>query len=108
MISYEKIIRYNTSKEGVKCMVCQHCYFKDKFDYQPYVCNKCHDFPMTVIRLGDFFVVAIKNADYRVYISNINNKEALHILNCSKLGDKGVLSMEFHPNISPVDVINIF
>ena len=91
MISYEKIIGYNTSKEGVKCMVYQHYYFKDKFVHQPYVCNKNHDFPMTVMNLGDFFVVTIRNADYRVYINSINKKEALHILNSSVLDDKGVL-----------------
>ena len=55
MISYEKIAGYNGSKKGVKCMVCDH-YFKDRFDYQPYVCNKCRDFSMTVMDLSDFLV----------------------------------------------------
>ena len=54
MISYEKISGYNKNKEGVKCMVCNHYYFKDKFDYQPCVCNECHHFSMTVIDLRDF------------------------------------------------------
>ena len=31
----KKIIGYNTNKAGVKCMVCNYYYFKDKFDYQP-------------------------------------------------------------------------
>ena len=44
MISYEKITGYNNKKQGVKCMICNHFYFKDNFNYQPYVCNKCHDF----------------------------------------------------------------
>ena len=48
MIPYEKISGCNKNKEVVKCMVCNHYYFKDNFDYQPYVCNKCHDFSMTV------------------------------------------------------------
>ena len=43
----------------VKCIVCQHYYFKDKFDYQPHICNECDNFPMTVMNLGDFFVVTI-------------------------------------------------
>ena len=91
MISYEKIIGYNTSKEGVKCMVCNHYYFLKKFDYQPYVCNECHDFSMTVMNLSDFFLLTIKGVDYRVYISNINKKEAVNILNIFLLDDKGVL-----------------
>ena len=54
MISYEKITGYNSKKEGVKCIICNHYYFKDNFNYQPYVCIKCHDFSMTVMDLSDF------------------------------------------------------
>ena len=46
MISYEKVIEYNNGTQGVKCMVCNYYYFKDKSDYQPYV---CHDFSFTVM-----------------------------------------------------------
>ena len=63
IISYEKIGGYNTKKEGVKCMICNYYYFKDNFNYQPYVCNKCHDFFMTVMDLSDFFILNIKNND---------------------------------------------
>ena len=63
--------------EGVKCMVCNHYYFKNKFNYQPYVCN---DFSLTVMDLSDFYVLTIKGNDYRVYISNIDKKEAIIIL----------------------------
>ena len=79
MISYEKIDGYNNKKEGVKCIVCNHYYFKDNFNYQPYVCNKCHYFSMSVTNLSDFFILNIKNNDYRVYISNIDKKEAMII-----------------------------
>ena len=91
MISYEKNIGFNKGKESVKCMVCSHYYFKDKFDYQPYVCNDCRDFSITLMDLSDFFILTIKNVDYRVYISNIGKKEAVNILKNSNLDDKGVL-----------------
>ena len=42
MKSYEKIDEYNNKKEVIKCMICIHYYFKDNFNYQSYVCNKCH------------------------------------------------------------------
>ena len=32
------------------------------FKYQPYVCNACHDFNMTVQNLSDLFIVTVKNA----------------------------------------------
>ena len=79
MISYEKITGYNNKKEVGKCMICNHYYFIDNFNYQPYVCNKCHDFSMTVMDLSDYFILNSKNNDYRVYISNIDKKEAIII-----------------------------
>ena len=72
-------------------MVCNHYYSKDNFNYQPYVSNKCLDFSMTVVDLSDFFVLNIKNVDYRVYISNIDKKESMIIFKKSNLDDKGVL-----------------
>ena len=72
-------------------MICNHHYFKDKFDYQPYVCNDCHDFSMTVMNLSNFFILNIKNVNYRVYISGIDKKEALNISKNFNLSDKGVL-----------------
>ena len=91
MISYEKIDGYNNNKDGVKCMIYNHCYFKDKFNYQPYVCNKCHDISMTVMDLSDFLIVNIKGGDYKVYFSNTDKKEAIIIFKNSNLDDKGVL-----------------
>ena len=55
-------------------MVYNHYYFKDKFDYQPYACNDCHEFSMTVINLSNFLLLTIKNFHHRLYISNIDKK----------------------------------
>ena len=90
-MSYEKITGYNNNKEIAKCMVCNHYYFKDNSDYQPYVYNKCHDFSMTIMDLSDFYVLNIKGNDYRVYVSNIDKKEAMIIFKKPVLDDKGVL-----------------
>ena len=46
---------------------------------------------MAVMNLSDFFILYIKNNDYRVYISNIYKKESIIILKKSNLDDKGVL-----------------
>ena len=91
MLSDEKIDGYNKNKEGVKCMVCNHYYFKNNFNYQLYVCNKCHNFSMTIVDLSDIFIINIKNNYYRVHISNIDKKEAMIIFKKSNLDDKGVL-----------------
>ena len=77
MISYEIINGYNNNKQGIKCMIFNHYYFKEKFNYQSYVCNKCHDFSMTVMNLRDFFISNIKGNEYRVYNTNIDKNEAM-------------------------------
>ena len=85
MISYERIdcsegIDFNKGENSVKCMIYNYWYFKDiGFKYQPYVCNGCHDFSMTVKNLSDFFVVTIKNVDFRVYITGVHKKAAVFI-----------------------------
>ena len=90
MISYERIdkserIDFDKGENSVKCMICNYYYFKDiGFKYQPYVSNAFHDFSMTVQNLSDFFILRIKNVDYRVYISSIDKKD-------SDLSNKGVL-----------------
>ena len=97
MISYERIDRsegidVNKEENSVKYMICNYYYFKDiGFKYQPYVCNGCYNFSMTVQNLSEFFVVTIKNADYRVHITGVDKKAAVFILKDSELSDKGVL-----------------
>ena len=97
MISYERIdksegIDFNKGENSVKYMICNYYYFKDiGFKYQPYVCNGCHDFSMTVQNLSDFFFVTIKNVDHRVYITGVDKKAAIFILKDFDLSDTGVL-----------------
>ena len=96
MIFYERIdksnsIDFNKNKETKECMICHYWYFSDGFEYQPYVCNGCDDFNMCVQNLTDFFIVTVNNIDYRVYITNVDKKAAIYLLNNSVLGDKGVI-----------------
>ena len=54
MIQYGKIdnsegIAFNKTSKSVECMLCHYWYFKYiGLKYQPYVCNRCHDFRMIV------------------------------------------------------------
>ena len=96
MISYERIdksefIDFSKSQESKECMICHYWYFSDGFKYQPYVCNGCHDFDMCVQNLSDFFILTIKNVDYRVYIVGVNKRDAVNFLNNYVLDDKSVI-----------------
>ena len=84
MIQYERIdisegIDFHKTNRSLECMIGHYWYFKDVgFKYQPYVYNECHDFNMIVQNLSYFFIVTVKNVDYRCYIVGV-------------LGDKAVL-----------------
>ena len=46
---------------------------------------------MTVENLSDFFIVTVQSIDYRVYITNVDKKSAIYLLNNSILSDKGTI-----------------
>ena len=56
-------------------MICHYWYFSNGCKYQPYVCNGYHDFNMTVQNLSGFFILTVKNVDYRVYIVGDDKKQ---------------------------------
>ena len=80
MISFERIdksefIHFDKIEKSVKCMIYNYYYFKDiGFKYQSYICNTRHDFSMSAQVLSDFFILTVKNIDYRVYIVGVDKK----------------------------------
>ena len=80
MLQYERIdisegIDFDKTNKSVECMICHYWYFKDiGFKYQPYVCNKCHDFSMIVQNLDDVLILNIKNVDYRCCVVNMKKR----------------------------------
>ena len=43
-------------------------------------CNECHDFSMSVENLCDFFIVTIKDIDYRCYIVGVDKKATIYFV----------------------------
>ena len=81
MLQYERIdisegIDFDKTNKSVECMICHYCHL---FKYQPYVCNKCHDFSMIVQNLDDFLILNIKNVDYRCCVVNMKKKDAISL-----------------------------
>ena len=51
----------NASKE---CDICHYWYFKDiGFNYEPYLCNGCHDLTQKAINFNDVSIVFVKESD---------------------------------------------
>ena len=79
----------NSSKE---CMLCHYWYFKDLgFNFEPHVCNKCHDVLMTAYELKNISILHVKGVDFRCILWGISRDEAVNRLNNSALEDQGFL-----------------
>ena len=68
-------------------------YFKDiGFNYEPYLCNGCHDLMQKTMSFNDVATVYDKGNAYRIYFWYMSDDDAISIMNNSNLIDKmGVL-----------------
>ena len=78
------INKTNASKE---CGICHHWYFLDKnFNYEPYLCNGCHDRIQIVINFNDVVIVSISGN--RIHFWYMSKDDAISIMNNSNLNEK--------------------
>ena len=55
-------------------------FFKERFKFQLYVCNRCHDLIMTSMKLSEISILKIRNADYRCIITGISKSESIKLM----------------------------
>ena len=80
------INKTNASKE---CDICHYRYFLDKdFNYEPYLCNGCHDLMQKAMNFNDVAVVSIKGNDYSIHFWYMSKDDAITIMNNSSLNEK--------------------
>ena len=58
-----------------------------------------------VYNLNDFMILNIKGLDYRCYVFNMSENDAVKQLNNSVLDKKRSIIMDFGANMTPVEVI---
>ena len=97
MLEYERIdisegIDTNKSDGSRECDICHYWYFLDKsFNYEPYLCNGCHDLMQKAMNFNDVAIVSIKGSDYRIHFWYMSKSDAINLLNNFVLDNKGVL-----------------
>ena len=98
MLEYDRIdisegIDTDKTNKSKECNICHYWYFLDKnFDYDPYLCNGCHDLMQKAMSFKNIAIVSIKGNNYRIHFSYINKYDAIAIMTNSNLSDKnGVL-----------------
>ena len=62
----------NKASESKECDICHYWYFLNKgFNFEPNVCNRCHDLLMMSMNLSNIAILKIKGSDYCCIISDI-------------------------------------
>ena len=82
-----------SSNKSKECHICDYWYFLDKnFNYEPHLCNGCHDLMQKVMSFNDVAIASIKDNDYRTHFWYMSKDDAISIMHNSNLIDKkGVL-----------------
>ena len=94
MLEYDRIdisegIDINKTKASKECEMCHYWYFLDKnFNYEPYLCNGCHDLTQKAINFNAAAIVSIKGNNYRIHFWSLSKDDAISIINNSNLNEK--------------------
>ena len=76
----------NKTSASKECDICHYWYFLDKnFNFEPYLCNGCHDFMQKAINFNEVAIVSIKGNDYRIHFWYMSKDEAISIMQISSL-----------------------
>ena len=82
-------IDINKTSASKECDVYHYWYFLDKsFNYEPYLCNGCHDLIQKAINFNDVAIKSIKENDYRIQFWYMRKDEAISIMHYSSLNEK--------------------
>ena len=92
-IDISKGIDMNKTSSSKECVICHYWYFLDKnFNYEPYLCNGCHDLMQKAMHFDDVAIVFIKGNYCRIHFWYMSKNDAITLMTNSNLKDKnGVL-----------------
>ena len=98
MLEYDRIdisegIDIDKTNKSKECNICHYWYFLDKsFNYDPYLCNGCHNLMQKVMSFKNVAIVSIKGNDYRIHFWYTSKNYAIILMIDSNLNDKnGIL-----------------
>ena len=89
MLEYDGIdisegIDINKTNASKEFDICHYWYFLDKnFNYEPYLCNGCHDLMQKAMNFNDVTIVSIKGNDYRTHFWNMSKDDVISTMDNS-------------------------
>ena len=92
MIDTSEGIDVNKTYVSKECHICHYWHFLGKgFEFEPYVCNDCHDVMQKAINFSDVAIISVKGSDYRIYFWNMRKDDAMSNLKNFNLNEKSKL-----------------
>ena len=94
MLYYDKTdvsggINVNKTTVSRECCSCHYWHFLNySSNFQPNVCNRCHDLLMMSTNLSDIGLLSIKRSDYRCLFSLITINKNIKLLQNADLTEK--------------------
>ena len=82
MLKYDRInisegIDINKKNASGECDICHYWYFLDKnFNYDPHLCNGCHDLMQKATSFDNVAIVSIKGNSYRIHFWYMSKNDA--------------------------------
>ena len=86
MLEYDRIdisegIDIDKTNKSKECNICHYWYFLDKnVNYDPYLCNGCHDLMQKAMSFKNVAIVSIKGNDYRIHFCYSSKNDALTLM----------------------------
>ena len=82
-------IDINKTSASKEFDICHYWYFLDKsFNYEPFLCNGCHDLMQKAMNFKNVAIMSIKGNDYRIHFWYMSKDEAISIMHNSRLNKK--------------------
>ena len=102
MLEYYRIdisegIHMNKTNASKECDVCHYWYFLDKnFNYEPYLCNGCHNLMQRAMNFNDVAIVSIKGNNYRIHFWYMSKGDAMSIIDNVNVSEKKRIIIIFY------------
>ena len=90
MLEYDRTdtsegIDINKTNALKECDICHYWYCKNiGFQYEPYLCNDCHDLMQKAMNFNDVAIVSVKGSDCKIHFWYKSKDDAINIMNNSE------------------------
>ena len=82
-------IDINKASPSKEYDICHYWYFlNNRFKFQTYACNRCHDLLMMYMKLSNIAILKIKNADCCCISTRISKSKAINLIQNIDLTEK--------------------